>query len=63
MHIGPAGHGQVQDEALQRPALKKLIEAGKIVLWRDYWDLGTLMSGAPSWWIERLATFSQADFS
>ncbi len=40
-----------------------VIEAGKIVLWRDYWDLGTLMSGAPSWWIERLATFSQADFS
>jgi limonene-1,2-epoxide hydrolase len=35
---------------------------GEIVLWRDYWDLNTLMSGAPQWWIERLAKFSQADF-
>ena len=40
-----------------------VIEAGKIKLWRDYWDLNTLMSGAPQWWIERLAGFSEADFS
>jgi len=40
-----------------------VIRDGKIVLWRDYWDLGTLMSGAPRWWIERLARHSAADFS
>ena len=29
-----------------------VIENGKIVLWRDYWNMPTLMSGAPQWWIE-----------
>lgn len=36
---------------------------GKITLWRDYWDLQTLLGAAPAWWLERLATFSAADFS
>ncbi len=40
-----------------------VVKDGRIVLWRDYWDMNTLMSGAPRWWIERLATFSEADFS
>ena len=40
-----------------------VVRDGKIVLWRDYWDLGTLLSGAPPWWIERLARHSAADFS
>jgi limonene-1,2-epoxide hydrolase len=40
-----------------------VVKDGRIVLWRDYWDLNTLMSGAPKWWIERLASFSEADFS
>ena len=40
-----------------------VIEDGKIKLWRDYWDFNTLMSGAPSWWIERLAKFTEADFA
>ena len=39
------------------------VQDGKITLWRDYWDLNTLMSQAPQWWIERLAKFSEADFS
>ena len=39
------------------------VRKGKITLWRDYWDLNTLMSQAPKWWIERLAQFSDADFS
>jgi hypothetical protein len=30
LHLGLAGRGQVPDDALQRPALKKLIEAGAI---------------------------------
>ena len=36
---------------------------GLVTLWRDYWDLGTLMSQAPAWWIERLAKFNEAEFS
>jgi limonene-1,2-epoxide hydrolase len=36
---------------------------GKVTLWRDYWDLNTMMSQAPKWWIERLAQFSEADFT
>ena len=39
------------------------VEGDKITLWRDYWDLNTLMQQAPKWWIERLAQFSDADFS
>jgi ketosteroid isomerase-like protein len=39
-----------------------VIREGRIRLWRDYWDLQTLMSGAPAWWIERLASYSAADF-
>ena len=40
-----------------------VVKDGKIALWRDYWDLGTLMAQAPPWWIERLAKFGQDDFS
>lgn len=29
-------------------------EDGLISLWRDYWDMATLMNGAPSWWIEKI---------
>ncbi len=35
---------------------------GKIALWRDYWDLQTLLGAAPAWWLERLAQHSAADF-
>ena len=31
------------------------VAGGKIRLWRDYWDLNTLMAQAPKWWIEKLA--------
>lgn len=27
---------------------------GKISRWWDYWDLGTLMSAAPAWWVEHI---------
>ena len=30
LHLGPAGRAQVHDDSLQRPALKKLVEAGDI---------------------------------
>jgi len=35
---------------------------GRIKLWRDYWDLNTLLSSVPKWWIEHLAKFSEKDF-
>ena len=28
---------------------------GKIALWRDYWDLNTLMQNAPQWWLDHIA--------
>jgi limonene-1,2-epoxide hydrolase len=28
---------------------------GSIIRWWDYWDLSTLMNGAPAWWIEDIA--------
>lgn len=40
-----------------------LDENGQIKLWRDYWDLQTLLGKAPAWWIERLAKHSEADFT
>ncbi len=36
-------------------------EAGEIVLWRDYWDLNTLMNGAPAWWIEHIMNAAGED--
>lgn len=32
------------------------VEGDTIVLWKDYWDYGTLMNAAPAVWHERLAT-------
>jgi limonene-1,2-epoxide hydrolase len=30
------------------------IRGGKIQRWSDYWDLQTLLGGAPQWWIEHI---------
>jgi limonene-1,2-epoxide hydrolase len=30
------------------------IRDGKILRWSDYWDLQTLLGGAPQWWIEHI---------
>ena len=38
------------------------VRDGKIQLWRDYWDLNTLMSQAPAWWIERLAKHDASEW-
>ncbi|MGI9592844.1 MAG: limonene-1,2-epoxide hydrolase family protein [Myxococcota bacterium] len=40
-----------------------VVENGKIKLWRDYWDLNTMMGQAPQWWLERIAKFSDGDFA
>jgi ketosteroid isomerase-like protein len=39
------------------------VRNGKVTLWRDYWDLGTMMAQAPKWWIERIAQHSEAEWS
>jgi len=39
------------------------VRDGKIKLWRDYWDLGTMMQQAPQWWIERLAQQDASEWS
>lgn len=43
------------EESVLQVVSVHVFENGKIRLWRDYWDLGALMSTAPAWWIERLA--------
>ncbi len=40
-----------------------VIEDGLIRVWRDYWDLNTLLSQAPAWWIEHIAKFNGSDFA
>jgi ketosteroid isomerase-like protein len=40
-----------------------VVKDGKIALWRDYWDLNTLMAQAPPWWIERIAEHTEAEWS
>ena len=30
----------------------------EIVRWWDYWDLGTLMNSAPTWWVEHIMSES-----
>ena len=39
------------------------VEGGRIKLWRDYWDLGTMMASVPKWWLEHVAKFSAQDFA
>jgi limonene-1,2-epoxide hydrolase len=30
------------------------VRDGKLVRWWDYWDMQTLMSAAPEWWVEHI---------
>ena len=30
------------------------VKDGKISLWRDYWDITTMMNSVPKWWIEQI---------
>jgi limonene-1,2-epoxide hydrolase len=34
----------------------QVLDAGRIVLWRDYSNIDTLLSAAPGWWIEHVTT-------
>ncbi len=40
-----------------------VVEHGLVALWRDYWDLGTMMAQAPKWWIERIAQHGAEEWS
>jgi limonene-1,2-epoxide hydrolase len=30
------------------------VKDGKISLWRDYWDVTTMMNSVPKWWVEQI---------
>ena len=36
---------------------------GKVARWSDYWDIQSMISQAPQWWIEKIAEASPQDFS
>ena len=40
-----------------------VIADGKIKIWRDHWDLQTLLGNAPKWWLDRIMAHSEADFT
>ncbi|HEV7731149.1 MAG TPA: nuclear transport factor 2 family protein [Candidatus Binatia bacterium] len=39
----------------------QVIDGGKISLWRDYSNMDTLLSAAPSWWLEHVMQSWAAD--
>jgi limonene-1,2-epoxide hydrolase len=39
------------------------VRNGKIRLWRDYWDMNTMMAQAPRWWIEHIAKHSAEEWA
>ncbi len=39
------------------------VENGRIKLWRDYWDLNTMMAQLPKWFLERLAQHGEDEFT
>jgi ketosteroid isomerase-like protein len=56
-------HFETGEKLVNHFATVHVVRDGKIALWRDYWDLNTLMAQAPHWWIERLAKHSAAEWS
>lgn len=56
-------HFETQEKVVNQFVTVHRLRDGKIEIWRDYWDLGTLMAQAPAWWIEAIAKVGQEDFS
>jgi ketosteroid isomerase-like protein len=56
--VGPAAVAARLRIGLESVALPfvsiHVIREGKIALWRDYWDMNTLMDAAPQWWVEHI---------
>ena len=44
-----------EDHVVSLPFVSiQVIEGGRISLWRDYSNMDTLLSAAPSWWLEHV---------
>lgn len=56
-------HFETGEKIVNRFVTVHEIRDGRIALWRDYWDLGTLVAQAPKWFLERLASFDASHFS
>ena len=39
----------------------QVVDGGRIALWRDYSNIDTLLSAAPSWWLEHVTSRWAAD--
>ena len=48
-------HHPTGERATLRVAAVFKFRDGLISLWRDYWDLQTLLGRAPQWWLEHIA--------
>ena len=44
-------------------SVQVLNEDGKIKLWSDYFNLDTLLSQAPKWWLDHISQYTQEDFA
>jgi limonene-1,2-epoxide hydrolase len=47
-------HPTGEEVPLPVMAVFKFDDAGKITLWRDHWDVATLMNNQPRSWLERM---------
>ncbi len=56
-------HFETGEQLTNRFVTVHELRDGKVALWRDYWDLNTMMAQAPKWWIERIARHSEAEWS
>lgn len=56
-------HFETGEKLTNHFATIHVVRGGKIALWRDYWDMNTLMAQAPKWWIERLASHRAEEWS
>lgn len=51
-------------EAVKNPFVSVIeVRDGKIKLWRDHWDLQTLLGAAPQWWLDEIMSHTAEDFS
>ncbi len=56
-------HFETGDVMRNRFVTIHVVENGKIKLWRNYWDLNTMLSQAPQSWLEHLASCNPDEWS